>query len=477
MSRRILTEIFKMLLAVEPRRVSRINSGVGSIPTGTCRAEAEMVDRPLTVLVPFASPLTRSSSEGAAASGLYNFIWDDAYSLGSCYFTDGQRDMLSYVDKCKVRGDVDMVLSMTEPATVVHAALVQEFPHLRGPSVESVFLCMNKYYTQKVLDPDPIPHEGLDLDSPHLEEDALRVIQDIGLPAIVKPASSLRSTGVKKVNTVEELLQAAGDLRKFGTQVVMREVFDSSLMRNYIEKYVDLKKYPLANSNMAVVEKYIQGELFTVDGCVYNGEIVHWAICDNLYFKSRPECILGFASPSCLSDKLQSRLWQAYDKVLNRMIGHGFDNQEAHLEFFLTKDGDFKLLEINACMSLTLAQLYSHCLPGGDSVCLQLDLLRGVRPTVPRPTDRYSLVGYIQTFASGKAKELVDFDAAAGVIEDGLGNVRIIVDPDRDIVQAGDSGNILGKVTVQGDGFEDAFEQYKNICLKILRKPELSPWE
>ncbi|CAH1264372.1 Hypp2948 [Branchiostoma lanceolatum] len=463
------------MLAVGPGRVAIVNSGVGCIPA--CRAESEMVERPLNVLVPFASPLTRSTSKGAADSGLYNFIWDDAYNVGSCYFTNGQRDMLAYVDKCKARGDVDIVLSMTEPATVVHAALVQEFPHLRGPSVESVFLCMNKYYTQKVLDPDPIPHEGLDLDSPHLEEDAVRVAQEIGLPAIVKPASSLRSTGVKKVNTVEELLQAACDLRKFGTQVVMREVFDSSLMRHYVEKYVDLKKYPLATHNMAVVERYIQGELFTVDGCVYDGEIVHWAICDNLYFRSRPDCILGFANPSSLSCETQARLWQAYDKVLNRMIRHGFDNQEAHLEFFLMKDGDIKLLEINACMSLTLAQLYSHCLPGGDSVRLQLDLLRGVRPTLPCPSGRYSLVGYIQTFASGKAKELVDFDAVSRVIADGLGNVRIIVDPERDIVQAGDSGNILGKVTVQGDGFEDAFEKYKTICLQLLRKPELSPWE
>ncbi|XP_035689915.1 uncharacterized protein LOC118425218 [Branchiostoma floridae] len=436
-----------------------------------------MAERPLNVLVPFSSPLTRSSSKAAADSGLYNFIWDDAYTIGSCYFTSGHRDMLSYVDKCKARGEVDIVLSMTEPATVVHAALVQEFPHLRGPSVESVFLCMNKYYTQKVLDPDPIPHEGLDLDSLQLEEDAVRVVKEIGLPAIVKPASSLRSTGVKKVNTIEELLQAAHDLRKFGTEVVMREVFDSSLMRRYVEKYVDLKKYPLATCNMAVVEKYIEGKLFTVDGCVYNGEIIHWAICDNLYFKSRPECILGFAIPSHLSCDMQSRLWQAYDKVLDRMIFHGFDNQEAHLEFFLTKDGDIKLLEINACMSLTLTQLYLHCLPGRDSVRLQLDLLRGVHPTVPCPSGRYSLVGYIQTFASGKAKELVDFHAAACIVEDGLGNVKIIVDPERDIVLAGDSGNILGKVTVQGNGFEDAFDQYKNICLKILRKPEFSPWE
>ncbi len=79
------------------------------------------------------------------------------------------QDCLEDLRKFVTGETIDIVLTHDDGGTLLRAALVQEFPHLRGPSVESVFLGLNKYYTRCFLDPQPIPFACLDLSSPYLD--------------------------------------------------------------------------------------------------------------------------------------------------------------------------------------------------------------------------------------------------------------------------------------------------------------------
>ena len=157
---------------------------------------------------------------------------------------------------------IDSVLALEDVAAPILSSLVEKYGSLafRGPSFESVFLTINKYYTRKLLDPNPVPYCHIDLNS-HLESATLEnMLNEVGLPAILKPACGTGSVLIQKINSFDDLVHAIESSKKHYTSIIGSHAPLAS-------KFLDLSRYPLAlTDGLMILEKYVDGEIIELDG-------------------------------------------------------------------------------------------------------------------------------------------------------------------------------------------------------------------
>ena len=117
---------------------------------------------------------------------------------------------------------IDSVLALEDVAAPILSSLVEKYGSLafRGPSFESVFLTINKYYTRKLLDSNPVPYCHIDLNG-HLESATLEnMLNEVGVPAILKPACGTGSVLIQKINSFDDLLHAIESSKKHYSSVI-----------------------------------------------------------------------------------------------------------------------------------------------------------------------------------------------------------------------------------------------------------------
>ena len=384
-------------------------------------------------------------------------------------------NLLDYVEDAKkliTEHNISVVVSTLDLSALVSAALAQELPEMKlcTPSVESVFLCNHKYYTRCFLDPDPIAFAFADLSAKDLDTVCDEVIQKVPFPAFFKPCSGARSFGVGSIMTKEQL---APILRSYITKYIKSGVspikpINLKAVNPFYTKYIDLRKYPLSLAPSAIIEKHM-GTVTSVnaDGCVFEGEIIHWAISDNLYYKTKPQCYVAIAHPTTIRQSLQTKVWKLFDDVVKSMIEYGFDNQFVNLEAFVLEDGNVKLMEVNPRNGLNIA-LYSSGVFDQSTMEALLKIGQGIHPGTPVANGRHALFGYINTTGSGKAKEFLDF-SYPGIVP--------LVQPDDHVDGSGESGAILARMCLIGDSRDEVMDKHKTICHKVLLNPELSIWK
>lgn len=400
-------------------------------------------------------------------SSNYKFIsYGESVSECSGTFVSLQ-DVLEDLKKTISVEKVDIVLSNSDKGSLLQAALVQEFTHLQGPSVESVFLCYNKYYTRRFLDPQPIPYACLDLSAADLDRACEDVLQEVGIPAFFKPCCDTGSMGIASIMSSEEL-------KHFAQFYIQSKAFTSNdinteFMNPFYDNNIDVNKYPLARKPTAIVEKHM-GKTVRVnaDGYVFRGETFHWSISDNLYSSSKPCYYLGVAHPTMLPEHAQQKVWNLFDTVVAKMVDYGFDNKFVNVEMFVLDTGDPKVMEINPRKGGS--QLCSEYIYGnGNVTSAQLKLAEGKNPEAPVPNGRHAFYGYIRTCGSGRASDLYNYSYT---------RPRLIPEeyPDHLVDGTGESGAALARTVLSGDSHEEVLEEYWMLCRQVLLKPELSIW-
>ena len=409
-----------------------------------------------------------------SVSKKYNFFYQQTakYDPRTAKFT-----LLDYIEDAKKlikKHNITVLLSINiDLATLIYAVLARELPemNLQAPSIESVFLCHNKYYARCFVDPDPMPFALVDLSAKDLTAVCDEVMQTVPFPAFMKPCSGTRSEGIANIPTKEEL---APRVHEFISKYLESEVSSvrpilTDVMNPFYLKYLDQKKYPLSVVPSALIEKHM-GTVPSVraDGYVFRGEIVHWSLADNIYHKERPQCFIAIAHPALIPTTTQAKVWKLFDDVLRKMIDFGFDNQFVNIEMFILEDGSLKIMEINPRNGLNVA-LYSSQIFDQSIAEALLKIGQGIHPGNPVANGRHAFFGYVNTTGSGKANEFMDFSAEP--------SIDPLVTPDDLVDGSGDSACILGRVTVTGDGREEVMERYKAICRKVLLKPTLSLWD
>ncbi|XP_019637511.1 PREDICTED: uncharacterized protein LOC109479900 [Branchiostoma belcheri] len=282
------------------------------------------------------------------------------------------------------------------------------------------------------------------------------------------------SQGVWKISSASQLtdvLEKMGRINE-GHYSQNEHISNATFMRDFILKVLDVDHYPMVLRNTIIVETYIDAPAkVCVDGCVYNKEIIHWAISDSLHWPGQDISFQGSYMPSALPDAVQKRLWGGFDKVVGRMVDHGFNNQFVHVEYFILADGQIKLIEVNARMSGNLSGLYAACLSGPLPVQVLLGLCCGVRPVPPVPTGRAALNLPLQVRGdyTGKVGDMVN-----------KSELEILKkDPDVKItwVMSFDEEFLLGKtefakVWTYGATPDDAKKKYREVMQRVVKTPE-----
>lgn len=179
---------------------------------------------------------------------------------------EGEFDFFKAVKLCakSIETDsIDAVVVLDDDTAPILSLLVEKYGKsetaFRGPSFESLYLTINKFYTREFLDPDPIPYQHIDLTDVPTTQQLENFINEVGLPAILKPTCGTGSLLVQRVNSLQDLHEAIKHAEKeYG-----------SLIGNFtqlIAKHLDVKKFPLALTSGMILEKYVDGDVFDLDG-------------------------------------------------------------------------------------------------------------------------------------------------------------------------------------------------------------------
>ena len=361
-------------------------------------------------------------------------------------------NILEYLAQCREyikTHHIDAIFYSRDAADLVAAALCAEcgFP---GPSIESVFLCLHKYYSRR-CEPAPIRCDYIDLsdDNPPVST----------YPCYLKPPwLNLGILGFK--------LDSPDDLRR-ALRVARRDYGAwSPLYYPFFRQYIDLQKYPLAVRDIMLVEEFVDGPQVTVEGWVYQKQPHLWAITDtNTYAGTR--VIDNFSLPSRQPAHIRAQLAKrAFAAIANVGLDNGFFN----IEFWCHAEA-VTLTEINGRAASCFYNLYRHCL----GTCVYeagLALACGRNPTLEAA--RTGVVGgqfNFITFGEDRAENLLNFERARAIPQ-----LNLYVSEGDWVKQVSEFGIVLAQIDLFGRSYEEIRAEANRLRRLLLKQPQNSPW-
>ena len=221
--------------------------------------------------------------------------------------------------------DVTHVLPVDHSALKFSGYLV-DLLEVKGNKLESINLSMNKYESRKIF------NSLLDIKA---NNEIIKNIDDINIfinkngTSVLKPNYGTASKSVLKINNVEK--------NKEQIEKLMQDCFDQDL----------------------VIEEYIDGKEYALEGTIINSELKKIVIFDKPVEYKHPyfeESI--YITPSELSSETEKRVVSIIDKACKKI---GLEDGPVHVEFKINENQVF-IIEINPRM---IGGLCSRCLSFG----------------------------------------------------------------------------------------------------------------
>ncbi|CBV43794.1 ATP-grasp domain-containing protein [Halomonas elongata] len=279
-------------------------------------------------------------------------------------------------------GSVDAIVGyMDFPVSTMLPILCERFG-TRSPSLSSLLKCEHKYWSRRVQEeviPDYIP--AFTAFDP-FDDDALTHIGEAGLyfPFFVKPIKSSGSRLGFRIDTPEDFYHAIEKLRE-----------DIGLIADPFNTVLEQARLPdeiaAVDGHFCMAEEIIGGWQCTVEGYVFEGEVVSYGIVDSLRY---PQVLSFFhyRYPSGLPDPVQDKMRELTDTVMRHI---GFDNSAFNIEYFWDEVQDrIWLLEINTRISQSHCDLFEK-VDGVSHQQVTVDLALGRRPDMPHRRGDYAV--------------------------------------------------------------------------------------
>ena len=353
-------------------------------------------------------------------------------------------DPLAYLERCRemVRTEhIDAVVSTHDLGDLIAALLAKE-AGLPGPSPEAVFLCLHKFYGRRA-EVDPIRCQAVQFDAE--------------LPALMYPA--YMKAPWLKLGLLGFKLESDDDARA-AMELARREL--PAWTRQYYPLFaaaIDLAKYPLATTDMMLVEEFVEGRQVTVEGWSVNGEIQIWAMTDTNTFPGS-RVIDNFSTPSLFDAEMAATLAA---QTVETIRAFGFDGGFFNIEFWLT-DAGVRLTEVNGRSAACFGGIYELAL-GADIFAAAADVACGLAPrALPWVGGRVAGQFNVITFEDDLAGNLLDYDAAKLLPE-----FSAFRRADERVRLVSEFGVVLGQIEIAGDSYAEIHARASEMRRRLLR--------
>lgn len=181
--------------------------------------------------------------------------------------------------------NISSIVFSIDSMAMIGAAVYQE-TGLPGPTFESEFLCLHKYYSRKT-EPSNLWCECVFLSHQGMTG-------EIKFPCFTKPATLTGSLGIFKVYNHSDLEKALALYREHLPPLVQA-------LQPLFSRYLNLQQYPLAVTAVAVIEELVEdgGKSHCLEGWADSrGAFHHWSTYDAISYTDQQENLVGFFIPS-----------------------------------------------------------------------------------------------------------------------------------------------------------------------------------
>lgn len=288
----------------------------------------------------------------------------DDYDIPA-YLAEAERRLRAFV------GPIDAVVGyMDFPVSTMLPILCRRFG-LRSPSLESTLKCEHKYWS-RLEQHEAIPGHAPRTVAVDPFDDASIARIPLAYPFWLKPVKSSGSYLGFRVTDARVLRRAIGAIRAGIGKLA--EPF------NFVLGHAKLPPEVAAvDGYHCVAEEIIGGRQCTLEGCVFEGEVLYHGIVDSIRAPNRVS-FLRYEYPSRLPREVQQEMMD----LGRRMLTHvGFDNAGFNVEFFWDRQRDrIRLVEINT----RVAQHHSDLFEKVDGVTnheAPIQVALGRRPRMP----------------------------------------------------------------------------------------------
>lgn len=288
-------------------------------------------------------------------------------------------------------GTVDGVASFYDfPGTSLIPILAKRFG-LPGPTLEAVLKCENKYWSrleQSKVVPKNIPQfQAFD----PRNEDAYEQLRLLP-PFWIKPLKAFRSFLAFQINDVRQFHEVMPICREKGSYIGKPFMH---LMQSYgmPEEIANMPETFLAESP-------IGGSQCTLEGYVYDGQVVVYGVVDSIREQDRSS-FGRYEYPSALPLEVQHRMIDVVRMAVRQM---GLSNSPFNAEFFYDQSSDHVwLLEINPRISQSHADLFQK-VHGISHHGVMTELALGRKPKTMECNGAFEVAGHfmLRTFRNGR---------------------------------------------------------------------------
>lgn len=316
-------------------------------------------------------------------------------------------------------GSIDAIVGyMDFPVSTMLPILCKKFG-TRNASLESLLKCEHKYWSRQVMReviPDNTPtFTAFD----PFDENALSKIGEAGLrfPFFVKPIKSSGSRLGFRIDSPEDF--------DFATEKLRAEIGLISEPFNHVLDQADLPEDIRAiDGQYCMAERVIGGRQCTVEGYVYEGEVVPYGTVDSIRY---PQVLSFFYYyyPSKLPPKVQEEMYEITRKVMDHI---GYDNAGFNIEFFWDEVQDvIWLLEINTRIAQSHCDLF-EMVDGVSHQQVTVDLALGRKPDMPAGEGDFKVAAefFYRVFFANATLERVPTKAEIAVAAEQAAGTRIV---------------------------------------------------
>lgn len=267
-------------------------------------------------------------------------------------------------------GKADAIVGYWDFPVTCLAPYLSKHMGLPTPTFESVLKCENKYWCRleqsKVID----EHPRFCAFNP-FDKDALSKI-DLNYPFWIKPIKAFASQLGFRIHNAKEFHESVAEIQKGISRFADPFTF--------FLKQVDLpKEVAHIHGGYCLAEEIITGRLCTLEGYVWDGEVVVYGVVDSIREPNR-STFARYEYPSKLPKRIQERMITIAQKVMTHLQ---YNNAPFNLEMFFDEPNDqIWLLEINPRISQSHCDLFEK-VDGASHHEIMIDLALGKKPDFP----------------------------------------------------------------------------------------------